>query len=63
MRATAAELRKAFGELFDRRLSKEEWRRRRDEWVAALREAWPDLTEGQRWELADMRSTLHLVGE
>lgn len=58
----AAELRREYGAIFDEGIDNAERRGRREAWVAKLRAAWPQLTQDEQWEMADRRSTLHLLG-
>lgn len=60
--ALAAELRREYEAIFDEAIDDTERQRRQEAWVAKLLAAWPDLTPDEQWEMADRRSTLHLLG-
>lgn len=60
--AAVAELRREFTALFDPGIDDAERQRRREAWIAKLRAAWPKLSPDEQWEMADMRSALHLLG-
>ena len=58
----AERLRQEYERLFESGISEAERAERRRRWVVALREAWDRLTVDERWEMAERREFLHVVG-